>query len=34
MALQGNLKEESIVFLPQYFAGAFAHFGFDLENFV
>jgi hypothetical protein len=28
------LKEESIVFLPLYFAGSFAQFGFDLENFV
>jgi hypothetical protein len=28
----GILKDESIVFLPLYFAGSFAQFGFDLKN--
>lgn len=30
----GIIKDELIVFLPLYFAGSFAHFGFDLEKFI
>ena len=30
----GILKDELIVFLPLYFAGSFAQFGFDLEKFL
>ena len=30
----GILKDELIVFLPLYFAGSFAQFGFDLERFM
>lgn len=30
----GILKDESIVFLPLYFAGSFSQFGFDLEKFI
>jgi len=30
----GILKKESIVFLPLYFAGSFAQFGFDPEKFM
>jgi predicted AAA+ superfamily ATPase len=30
----GILKDELIVFLPLYFAGSYAQFGFDLERFI
>jgi len=30
----GIIKDESIVFLPLYFAGSFAQFGFDFEKFI